>query len=91
MAKIIQEYETKYNVKDIVIFKKNGVLQVGSIEGYHFDCDTVWYNIRVSENTVYTWSNQGDIGEFDIVGVVDEIMARFCIPIICGKPIDIYN
>ena len=78
MGKIIKEYETKYNTGDVVVFKKNDKLEVGLIEGYYMDCDTFWFNIRTSYKWVYTYSNAGDIGEYDIIGVLPDELAREC-------------
>ena len=72
MAKVIREYETSYNVGDVVIFRKNNGFHVGIIEGYYVDNGNFWFNIRISPNFVYTYSNEGDIAEWDIVGAVDE-------------------
>lgn len=82
MGKIIMEFETEYNVGDVVIFEKNDKLQVGIIEGYYMDCDTFWFNIRISTDYVYTYSNGGDIAEYDIVGKLDGILKEKCFRII---------
>ncbi len=79
MGKVIQEFTTEYDVGDIVIFKKYDYLQVGIIEGYYLDDHTVWYNIRISSTTVYTYSNGGDIAEFDIIGVVNDNLKEACL------------
>lgn len=47
MGKIIQEFETQYEVGDVVIFDKDG-LKVGIIEGYYVSDGNIWFNIRVS-------------------------------------------
>ena len=77
MGKITLEFESKYEVGDVVIFNryrdKYG-LSIGIIEGYYIDhnCnDTIWYNIRVSSTMVYTYSNEGDISESDIIGKLE--------------------
>ena len=35
MGKIIQEFETEYDVGDVVIFENDNLLQVGIVEGYY--------------------------------------------------------
>ena len=84
MAKIIREYETDYNVGDVVIFKKNHALHVGIIEGYYVDDDNFWFNIRITPNFVYTYSNGGDIAEREIMGVVDGDLKEKCFREITG-------
>ena len=82
MGKIIKEYETKYNVGDIVIFNKSGVLQVGVIEGYYVEDNIFWFNIRISPSTVYTYTNKGDIGEHDIIGKIEGELRDECCRVI---------
>ena len=84
MAKITYEYETKYNAGDVVIFKNNDRLEVGIIEGYWYDCYTFWYNVRISSQMVYTYSNKGDIAEYDIVGKLEDILMVDCRNTIMG-------
>lgn len=70
MGKIIFEIESEYEVGDLIIFEKDNRLIVGIIEGYYCDHsagDSVWYNVRISKDFVYTYSNGGDIGEYDII------------------------
>lgn len=48
MGKIIEEYTSKYDVGDVVIFKTEKCLLLGIIEGYYIDhnCDnSFWYVI----------------------------------------------
>lgn len=74
MGKIIEEYTSKYDVGDVVVFSDNASLFLGIIEGYYVDhnCDNSFcYNIRINSNTVYTYSNHGDIAEWDIVGKLE--------------------
>lgn len=74
MAKIRIEFETEYDKGDFVIFKKDNRLLVGIIEGYYVDRsadDSVWYNIRVNKDTVFTYSTEGDVAEWDILCKVD--------------------
>ena len=81
MGKIIEEYTSKYDVGDVVIFSKNNTLLLGIVEGYYIDhnCDdSFWYNIRVNSKTVYTYSNHGDIVEWDIIGKLDGELKEEC-------------
>ena len=72
MGKIVVEFETNYNVGDVVIFEKNDRLMVGIVEGYYMEDDIFWFNIRVSSRYVYTYTNGSDISESDIIGRVSE-------------------
>ncbi len=70
MGKIKFEIESEYEVGDVIIFEKGNHLIVGIIEGYYCDHsagDSIWYNVRISKDFVYTYSNGGDIGEADII------------------------
>lgn len=79
MGKIIREYETEYNVGDVVIFQnKQNYLEVGVIEGYYVDDGNFWFNIRISPKYIYTYTNAGDIAEWDIIGLVDESLREEC-------------
>ena len=78
MAKITIAYETEYNVGDVVLFKKYDYLLSGIIEGFHIDDRTFWFNMRTSKNFVYTYSNGGDIPEFNIVCKLPDDMAEKC-------------
>ena len=78
MGRIIKEFETEYNVGDVVVYKKNKMLFVGIIEGYYIDDDNFWFNIRVNDNFVHTYSNGGDAAEWDIVGVLPDELAKDC-------------
>lgn len=78
MAKVIREYETEYNVGDVVIFQKFKTLNVGVIEGYYVDDGNFWFNVRTTPDFVYTYSNAGDIAEWDIMGVVDGSLKEEC-------------
>lgn len=82
MGKVIQEFETQYEKGDVVIFEKKGELKVGIIEGYYVENNNFWFNIRISSAMVYTYTNQGDIGEFDIVGKVEGALKDVCMEII---------
>lgn len=83
MGKVIQEFETEYEVGDVVIFEKHG-LEVGIIEGYYVEDNLFWFNIRVSPTMVYTYSNQGDVGEFDIICKLTEDRRDRCLKKILG-------
>jgi len=78
MTKIIKEYETKYSVGDVVIFQKNKILYVGLIEGYYIDNDNFWFNIRTTPDFVYSYSNGGDVAEWDIMGIVNGELGVSC-------------
>ena len=78
MAKVIREYETQYEVGNVVIFKKNNVLHVGIIEGYYVEDNTFWFNIRITPDFVYTYTNGGDIGEWDIIGIIHDSLKEKC-------------
>lgn len=82
MGKIVLEFETEYNVGDVIVFEKHDRLHVGIIEGYYMDCNTFWFNIRTSSLYVYTYSNGGDIAEADIVGKVSGDLKEQCIKMI---------
>ena len=75
MAKIHYEIEIEYDKGDIVVFKKDKKLLVGIVEGFYVDGganDSIWYNVRVSKDFVYTYSNGGDIAEWDIISKIDD-------------------
>lgn len=78
MGKLIYEFETDYNVGDVVIFKKDDMLHVGIVEGYYVDGGSFWFNIRIAPNFVYTYSNGGDIAEWDIIGALDSDLRQEC-------------
>ena len=81
MGKIVEEYTSKYDVGDVVIFKTKDCLLLGIIEGYYIDhnCDnSFWYNIRTNETNVYTYSNKGDIVEWDIIGKIEGVLKDEC-------------
>ncbi len=74
MGKIHIEFDTEYEKGDLVIFEKDGMLLVGIIEGYYVDSgagDSIWYNIRINENSVFSYTNGGDIAEWDILTKID--------------------
>lgn len=81
MGRITIEYESKYEVGDVCIFKKDDRLFLGIIEGYYVDhnCDnSFWYDIRVNNSMVYTYTNRGDISEWDIIGKLDGELKDEC-------------
>lgn len=77
MGKIHVEFDTEYEVGDVVVFKNvrtkvsGDILAVGMITGYYTDCDTVWYNIQMNPNFVFTYADGGDIAEFNIVSKLE--------------------
>lgn len=73
MAKIIHEFETLYDRGDVVVFEKCDTLQVGIITAYYVDDNVVWYDIAVSKDFTYSYCNGGDIGEYDILGKIQDV------------------
>jgi len=71
MATIHYEIETEYDKGDLVVFRKDKTLLVGIVEGFYVD-NGVWYNIRINKDFVYTYSNGGDIAEWDIISKIDD-------------------
>lgn len=81
MGKIVEEYTSQYDVGDVVIFKATDCLLLGIIEGYYIDrnCNnSFWYNIRTNNTNVYTYSNKGDIAEWDIIGKIEGSLKNEC-------------
>ena len=81
MGVIIEKYTSKYDVGDVVIFRNSSQLFLGIIEGYYIDHnadDSFWYNIRINSNTVDTYSNHGDIAEWEIIGKLDGELKESC-------------
>ena len=72
MAKIKYVIETEYDKGDIVVFKKDKKLFVGIVEGFYAEDNSIWYNIRISKDFLYTYSNGGDIAEWDIISKIDD-------------------
>jgi len=85
MGKIIQEFTTKYDVGDIVIFQKGRNILCGIIEGYYVEDDYFYFNIRLWKDNVLTYSNGGDVGEYDIIGKVENDLADSCRERIIGE------
>lgn len=65
MGKIV--FESKYDVGDVVAFEKDDRGLIGIIEGYYVDNDEFWYNIRLNNKYVLTYSNGGDVSESAIL------------------------
>ena len=85
MAKVIREYETEYEVGDVIIFEKNNAIHVGMIEGYYVDDGCFWFNVRITPEFVYTYSNGGDVGEHDILGTIDGDLKNRCVRFMKGE------
>ena len=85
MGKIIKEYETEYNIGDVVVFEKNNIFNVGIIEGYYVEDERFWFNMRVNPEHVYTYSNDGDVSEYDIIGVINDNLKEKCFQLIAKK------
>ena len=79
MGKITHTFETEYEVGDVVVFEKNNNLQVGVIEGYYVEDSIFWFNIRISQTMVYTYTNKGDIAEYDIIGKLNGELKNDCL------------
>lgn len=84
MGKVIQRFETQYEVGDVVVFNKYNI-EVGVIEGYYVEDNVFWFNIRTSPDEVYTYTNGGDIGEYDIIGKLEDDIKEQCFNLITGK------
>lgn len=70
MGKIVLEFEAVYDRGDVVIFQKNGTLQVGIITSYYCDTEawnSIWYDVAFWKDSTYTYTNGGDIAEHDII------------------------
>ena len=70
MEKIYCDIKIEYDRGDLVIFKKDEMLLVGIIEGYYIDneqSNSILYNVRVNKDLVYTYSNDKNITELDIL------------------------
>ena len=65
MGKIV--FESKYEVGDVVAFEKDDRGLIGIVEGYYVDNDEFWYNIRLNNKYVLTYSNGGDVYESNIL------------------------
>lgn len=65
MGKIV--FKSKYEVGNVVAFEKNDRGLIGIIEGYYVDNGEFWYNIRLNNRYVLTYSNGGDVSESSIL------------------------
>lgn len=65
MGKIV--FKSKYEVGDVVAFEKNNRGFIGIVEGYYVDNSEFWYNIRLNNQYVLTYSNGGDVSESSIL------------------------
>lgn len=88
MGQITITINTDYNKGDVVVFRKNAGLSIGIIEGFNVDSSSnnnVWYNIRTTKDFIYTYTNGGDIAEFDIVNKFDGHIAEIYKELILGE------
>ena len=89
MGQYTVTYDCEYDVGDLVVFEKNNLLMVGIVEGFYVDtsaCESIWYNIRINKNEVFTYSNGGDVAEWEIRGVIkDADIAESVKRFIAGK------
>ena len=65
MGKIV--FKSKYEVGDVVAFEKDNRGLIGIVEGYYVDNSEFWYNIRLNNKYVLTYSNGGDVSESAIL------------------------
>lgn len=65
MGKIV--LESKYEAGDVVAFEKDNRRLIGIVEGYYVDNSEFWYNIRLNNRYVLTYSNGGNVGEESIL------------------------
>lgn len=76
MGKISLEFETAYEKGDVVVFEKHDILEIGIILGYYVDQSaggSIWYDVAVNKKKVYTYMNEGDVPEYDILGKVNDV------------------
>lgn len=85
MGRIDLSYETLYDRGDVVIFEHAGHIEAGIIESYYTDRETIWYDIRVNLDTVYSYSVEGDIAEYEIIGKLDDKLSSEAKKIILNK------
>ena len=88
MGQITITINTDYNKGDVVVFRKNAGLSIGIIEGFNVDSsanNSVWYNVRTTKDFIYTYTNGGDIPEFDIVNKFDGDVAEIYKELILGE------
>lgn len=65
MGKIV--FKSKYEVGNVIAFEKNNRGLIGIVEGYYVDNGEFWYNIRLNNRYVLTYSNGGDVSESSIL------------------------
>ena len=65
MGKIV--FKSKYEGGDVVAFEKDNRGLIGIVEGYYVDNSEFWYNIRLNNKYVLTYSNGGDVSESAIL------------------------
>lgn len=65
MGKIV--LESKYEAGDVVAFEKDNRGLIGIVERYYVDNSEFWYNIRLNNRYVLTYSNGGNVGEESIL------------------------
>lgn len=63
MRKITLNFETKYDVGNIVAFEKDDRFLIGVVIGYYYSDNSIWYNIQVDKDYIFTYLNGGDIYE----------------------------
>lgn len=63
MGKITLNFETKFDVDNIVAFEKNDRFMIGIVTGYYYSDNNIWYNIQVDKDYIFTYMNGGDIHE----------------------------
>lgn len=81
MGTIVQTFETEFDKGQVVVFKRDNRLLIGLVESCYVDMSagqSIWYNIRTGKDNVYTYSNGGDIGEFDILLALEGEDAEKC-------------
>lgn len=75
MGKISLEFETMYEKGDIVVFEMHDILEIGIILGHYVDTSagcSIWYDVAVNKKKVYTYMNEGDIAESQILGKMND-------------------
>ena len=77
MGKVIKEYETEYEVGDVVIFEKHG-LEVGIIDGYYVEDNCFWFNNITNQNTCKECNNWHYYTVTDKVKKVKELKSNNC-------------
>lgn len=90
MGKIKMEFESKYDVGDVVIFEHHNLLKAGVVTSYYVEDYVIWYNITVGKDKAYSYCNGGDINENSIIGKVEdeEIIKRVMRIVSSDEPAD---